>query len=118
MKNSLLIIMMLLAIGCYESAKAQPIQTIEVVAKRPDSHLKKIEAFVIRMHDLYQFDKDELRREILAQAPSQDVLSHFKKKKKKKGEKEESPEEIAFKFERRVNHGVEFWFEHKDTIAK
>jgi membrane-bound lytic murein transglycosylase B len=94
------------------------LQTIVVTAKR--INMKLIEAFVNKMHDQYQFDKDELREKILSYEPLDTVLAQFRKQKcddkKKNCKDKETPEEIAFRFERRVNHGVQFWAEHKEVI--
>ena len=97
-------------------AKETELAPITVTATRiKPNHLKLIDAFVNKMHDQYQFDKVELKEKILSYQPIEAVLASFRKQKKRKGE-QETPEEIAFRFERRVNHGVQFWAEHKEVI--
>ena len=97
-------------------AKETTLPTITVTAHSYKKIDKKVAAFAARMEELYQFDKEELKEKILSRDPIDTVL---RLNSKHKAEKEkETPEEIAFRFERRVNNGVKFMIEHRAILEK
>jgi membrane-bound lytic murein transglycosylase B len=79
---------------------------------------RRFEVFAQRMHDLYQFDKDEVVSELNDVMPVTDSLDAYAPPKKRKKKKDETPEEIAFRFERYVNNGVKFWDKNKDALER
>jgi membrane-bound lytic murein transglycosylase B len=111
---SIVVVLFFLGTKVAQGREGVALQSVTVNAVSP----KRFRPFVNKMNELYQFDKDDLLDKLISVAPVQSVLDAYRPKKKKKGEKQETPEEIAFRFERYVNSGVKFWAEHKDALER
>src|SRR5271165_3872014 len=100
----------------HKTRDTDQLESIVVTAKKIPYSLRRIDEFAAKMESQYAFNKDELKEKLIDVSPSQQVLAMFRPHRIKKDK--ETPEEIAFRFERYVNNGVKFWTEHQDVVER